>query len=155
MSAWVVSKHHIDLLVSAAIERQIPVKFLNIDVTETATEENANAIGKMLLAENIRSVVYRYNLAGTKEALQYERDLNAYEASRYQSVRPSAAACAANCFDYQACECPDYQDTPAAFFVRQLKAVVGDNPKGYDSEPWGFDTETQVLAATAAGAGAA
>jgi hypothetical protein len=35
----------------------------------------------------------------------------------------------------------------AAYFVEQLRQVVGEHPKGYESEPWGFDREAQVKAA--------
>jgi hypothetical protein len=82
MSAFVVSKHHIDLLVSAAIEQSVSVKFGNFTAFETATEDNAQAIGAMLWAENMRSVVYRYWLSGTEEEQQYQQALNQYRFSR-------------------------------------------------------------------------
>jgi hypothetical protein len=44
MSAWVVSCHHINLLVSAAIDHGISFKFDRIGPLETATEENAQAL---------------------------------------------------------------------------------------------------------------
>jgi hypothetical protein len=94
MSAWVVSKHHIDLLVSAAIDQGISIKLENLSVPETATEENAQAIGAMLWAENIRSVVYRYSLSGKEEERQYQQELNEYRFSRYEGIRASATAAA-------------------------------------------------------------
>jgi hypothetical protein len=155
MSAWVVTKHHIDLLVSAAIEQEVLIKLDNLAVPQMATEQNAQALGAMLWAENIRSVVYRYSLSGTDEEKQYQQDLNQYQFCRYEGIRPSAIAAALACFNYQACECPDYEGTTAACFVRQLRASVGEHPKGYDREPWGFDSEAQVVAVTAAMVGAA
>jgi hypothetical protein len=44
----------------------------------------------------------------------------------------------------------DYRETVAAFFVSQLEEAVGEKPSGYDSEPWGFDSEAQALAAAGA-----
>jgi hypothetical protein len=148
MSAWVVSHHHIDLLVSAAIDYGIYVRFPNIGPLEKATEQNGQAIGLMLWTENVRSVVYRYNLT-KREERTYRLALNAYRLRRYSSIRVSAAASALACYDYQACECPDYRETAAAFFVSRLQQTVGERPDGYESEPWGFDSEAQVLAARA------
>src|ERR1700678_1161010 len=149
MSAWVVSHHHIDLLVSAAIDHAVSFKSLDIGALETATENNAQALGLMLWTENVRSVVYRYNLAGSEEERDYLSALTAYRFRRYSNVRASAAASALACYDYQACECPDYRETVAAFFVSRLEQAVGEKPSGYDSEPWGFDSEAQALAAQA------
>jgi hypothetical protein len=152
MSAWVVSHHHIDLLVSAAIDHAVSFKFLDIGALETATESNAQALGLMLLAENVRSVVYRYSLTGSAEERNYLRDLKAYRFRRYAGLRASAVAKALACYDYQSCECPDYRETAAAFFVSRLEQAVGERPSGYDSEPWGFDSEAQALAAQAGAA---
>jgi hypothetical protein len=152
MSAWVVSHHHIDLLVSAAIDYGVYVRLLNIGPVEKATEENAQAIGLMLWTENVRSVVYRYNLAGSEEERGYLSALNGYSFRRYSGLRASAVVSAVACFDYQACECPDYRETAAAFFVRQLQQAVGGHPAGYDNEPRGFDSEAQVEAAQAGAA---
>jgi hypothetical protein len=152
MSAWVVSSHHIDLLVSAAIDHEICLDFYKPGTLETVTEANAQALGLMLWAENIRSVVYRYNLSGTDEGEQYKLDLASYRFRRYAELRASAVASALACYDYQSCECPDYRETAAASFVQQLGRAIGDEPRGYESEPWGFDTEAQVQAAQAGAA---
>jgi hypothetical protein len=150
MSAWVVSHHHIDLIVSTAIDHAVSFKLLGIGTLETATENNAQALGLMLWAENVRSVVYRYNLAGSEEERDYLSALNAYRFRRYSNIRASAAASALAY--YQACECPDYRETAAAFFVSQLEQAVGERPSGYGAEPWGFDSEAQALAAQAGAA---
>jgi hypothetical protein len=147
MSAWVVSHHHIDLIVSAAIDHAVSFKFLDIGVLETATENNAQALGLLLWAENVRSVVYRYNLTGSKEEGDYLSALSAYRFRRYSNIRASAAASALACYDYQACECPDCRETAAAFFVGQLQQAVGERPGDYAKESWGFDSEAQVQAA--------
>jgi len=144
MSAWVVSYHHINLLVSAAIDHGITFRFDRTGPLETATEDNAQALALMLWTENVRSVVYRYNLSGTPEQGEYVRALSTYRFKRHAGIRAAAAASALTCYDYQSCECPDYEATPAALFVRQLRDAVGDRPRGYDAEPWGYDTEAEV-----------
>jgi hypothetical protein len=148
MSAWVVTSHHIDLLVSAAVERGIAVKFAPIDEAVPATIELAEQIGLLLWAENIRSVIYRYRLDGTEEETGYLQTLAEYHFRFYPGVRAAAAQKALDCFDYQACECPDYQTTAAAFVVKQLEAALGARDEAaYEREPWGFDTSEAVIAA--------
>ena len=56
---------------------------------------------------------------GSKEEGDYLSALSAYSFRRYSNIRASAAASALACYDYQACECPDYRETAAAFFVSQ------------------------------------
>ena len=85
MSAWVVTKHHIDLLVSAAIERGIAVKFAPIDAAIPITREIAEEIGLLLGGENISSVIYRYRLDGSDEATAYLQDLASY---RFRVLSP-------------------------------------------------------------------
>lgn len=147
MSAWVVSCHHINLLVSSAIDQGVTFNFYRIGPLEMATEENAQALGLMLWTENVRSVVHRYNLSGTPEQHDLVRALSTYQFKMHTGIRAAAAASALTCYDYQSCECPDYEETLAALFVRRLRAAVGDRPRGYDAEPWGYDTEAEVEAA--------
>lgn len=148
MSAWVVSKHHINLLVSAAIERAIEIRLSHGCEPVPASGDAAEAIGLMLFTENVRSVVYRYRISGTPEEAGYLQELAEYRFRFYPGIRRSAIAQAVSCYDYQSCECDDYRDTPAAFFAQQLKHAVG-KPIGCDAEPWGFDSEEAVVAATA------
>jgi hypothetical protein len=145
MSAWVVTKHHIDVLVSAAVERGITIKFGRVGALVPVTLENATYVGRMLLRENIASVVHRYRLCGTDEAFEYLRGLVRYTFTFYAAIRPSAVAQALDCYDYQSCEHDGYETSAAAFFVSQLKATLG-NQQGTDADPWGFDSEDEVLA---------
>jgi hypothetical protein len=148
MSAWVVTSHHIDLLVSVAIERGIAVKFAPIDEAVPATIELAEQIGLLLWAENIRSVIYRYRLDGTQEEAGYLQALAEYHFRFYSGIRTAAAQKALDCYDYQSCECPDYRTTAAAFIVEQLEAALGARDEAtYEREPWGFDTAEAAMAA--------
>jgi hypothetical protein len=153
MSAWVVTKHHIDVLVSAAIERSLAIKLEGAGVLVPVTPANATFVGRMLLRENITSVVHRYRLCGTGEAFDYLRGLVRYEFTFYPAIRPSAIAQALECYDYQACEHDTYETSAAAFFVSQMKTALGGQ-QGTNADPWGFDSEEEVLAVSNAPAAA-
>jgi hypothetical protein len=148
MSAWVVSKHHINLLVSAAIERAVSIRLAPACEIMPASADAAQAIGLMLFTENVRSVVHRYGITGATEEAGYRQELAEYRFRFYPGIRPSAVAQALACYDYQACECDDDRETPAAFLVAQLENAVGE-PSGSDAEPWGFDSEETVIEAMA------
>lgn len=63
MSAWIVTEHHIDALVDAAMQRdgitgtRLTYHFRG----ETRQCEDADAVGRLLLAECVKSVAYRYS----------------------------------------------------------------------------------------------
>jgi hypothetical protein len=149
MSAWVVTKHHIDVLVSAAIERAVAIKLEGAEALVPVTPENATFVGRMLLRENIASVVYRYRLCGTDEAFDYLRGLVRYKFTFYPAIRASAVAQGLECYDYQACEHDTYETSAAAFFVAQLRTALGGE-EGTNADPWGFDSEEEVLAVSSA-----
>lgn len=138
MSAFVLSSTHIDVLVSAAIELGLVRRFRD------ETEE----FGRMLLRENVRSVVHRYRLAGTQEAEDYEAAVAAYRFRRYPWVRPEAAAKAAHCYEYQACEHPGWEESQTHRFVDALRDALLRTMVGYGEAPWGFDTPEQAAAFT-------
>lgn len=102
MSAWLVSKEHIDVLVTAAI---------SLDVVQ---EEGASIVGNTLWQENATSLRYRY-----EDADEYW-DLPAPDAYKFEP-RPVESLYYVNhqvhCFNYQACEHPEYEDSPAYLFV--------------------------------------
>lgn len=134
MSAWVVSKHHIDVLVSAAIEFNLTVRLDDLALQVPGPMEIARETGAMLWAENVRSVVFRNQLSGTDE--------DSGDAISVYPLPPLPRAAPLACFDYQAFECPDYEGTTAALFDRQLRMAVGEDYP--DSECWGFDSEQHV-----------
>lgn len=148
MSAFVVSKHHIDVLVSAAID-------LEMTATTEGWEQrvdfsNADAVGRMLWGENVRSVAFRYRLwfENQNEALTYQADVAAYRFHFYPMIRAGAAAKALVCFEYQSCECDDYEASPAARFVGQMSRRLLKKLPGYEADPWGIDDAEQAARLT-------
>lgn len=137
MSAWIVSKTHIDALVQAGIEFEL------IDSAE------ATAFGKMLWQENLNSINARYpDTAGASSgfpgpiSFKGQRSVDAY---RYRPLNgapgvartaPAIVKAAAGCYDYQTCEHDGYDGSEAHKFVLTLEGLTS---KAEGRGPWGID----------------
>lgn len=129
MSAWTVSKKHIDLLVTLAAKAELLGKH-----TETQ-------LGQILWDENYRSVNFRYN--ENNPAPRYE--FSPFDLSNLSTV---AQIKQIRCYQYQTCETEDYDTTPSFVLTEKLcklleKGVriskgkeIYDAPQ-WDSAPWG------------------
>ncbi|MGK9171552.1 hypothetical protein KXR53_35045 [Inquilinus limosus] len=135
MSAFVVDQEHLDELVSAAIDLEIRARLAPDRACQQVNHENANDFGRMLWAENVRSVIHRYRLSGTEEAAEYEAEVEAYRFT-WRPVPPGRAAKRLACFEYQACECEDWMESLAYDFGSQMaRALIAKLP-GYAEAPW-------------------
>src|SRR5262245_4325164 len=108
MSAFVVDKIHIDVLVSAGLRfsrPDMPMRwYLDDDACSHAlTDETATKVGQMLWRENLRSVNYRYQ-ENEPETLYRFVPLP----GRPDPVKVLKAL---SCFEYQACETPDWRQS--------------------------------------------
>ena len=127
MSAYVVSKKHIDTIVSAWISMAEPSHDNRADRLKLATQ-----VGQMLWNENYRSVNRRYN--EKSEPLVY----------RYTEVSlpPTSAMLlpllfkALDCYDYQCCETSDWEETQAFRFVSRLRREAWKQIPGYETASW-------------------
>jgi hypothetical protein len=104
MSAWTVSNAHIDVLVNAAAEYGV------------LDEDEPREFGQTLWRENYRSVNYRYREA--EPTPQYT--LTTTEAP----LHPVAVLKALDCYEHQACECPDWVDTTAYAFAQRIRSAI-------------------------------
>ncbi|MDP3408115.1 hypothetical protein [Bosea sp. (in: a-proteobacteria)] len=149
MSAFFVSQHHIDVLVSAAIDYRAygcPPR------REQITHHRATLVGQMLWSENLRSMFARYpSLVGSVEAAGYQQQIDVYRHRYYPDVRITAAAHTLACYDYQACEHPDYDKSEASAFVESLRNRLLASLPGIDVEAWGIDSPEQAAATTGLG----
>jgi hypothetical protein len=146
MSAWVVSKAHIDALVNAAAQFGV-----------IASKGEANAAGRLLWAENVRSVNYRYD----EESEPPEYKIQTTEAA----FRAAAVLRVLDCYEYQSCECPDWEKSQAFAWCARLRAAalgrlpaeateqVQDGPfrvqryttwPEYKQTPWGIDSLADI-----------
>lgn len=117
MSAWIVSKRHIDALVTAAIRHRI------------LGCKNPSALGAMLWETNHESVSYRYDRKEIAPRYTYE--------DNYQ--RPWIVLKAIACYEYQACEHPGWDDSEARKLCEQLRArLVAEMPEFATADGWGL-----------------
>jgi hypothetical protein len=133
MSAWVVSKRHIDLLVTAIVRSE------SVDTGGLSRDE----IGRWLWRENVRSVNYRYSERDRTPAYRYR----AYELPHYLAILKQV-----ECYQYQACERPDWPQSTAYRWTTALRELLaqqaavqypeasffpGEAPAEYEAAPWG------------------
>ena len=108
MSAWIVSKHHIDILVTALLKYEI--------VNAVSPDE----IGKILWRENYRSVNYRYG-----ERRRTPKYVHTYRGKDLDFIRkPISLFKAIGCYDYQTCEHKTYGKSQAYEWIQALEEQV-------------------------------
>lgn len=130
MSAFIVSRTHIDVIVSGAV-----------DVLPDLPRRHgaADAVGQILWKENVRSVVTRYpQIGGSEEARSHLFAAETYRHTRYYGVTHAALAKAIHCLDYQSCETDDWPSTPAYAILDEIEAAILRALPGYEQAPWGI-----------------
>lgn len=132
MSAWMVSDAHIDLLATAFVQLVDPAA-------------DAQKIGATLIGENAKSINYRYSHSPEfwQEANE-QRDAYQYREWRGDINGPLLSKSVA-CFDYQACEHPDYEQSETKRIVAQLEANApefdDDAADSWSEIPWGVEED--------------
>lgn len=96
----------------------------------------------MLLAENIRSVAYRYQDSGL-DSLPGPVPTPNPDEYRYRapgrSFSAGEALQAIGCFDYQSCETADWRQSEAFAFCEAIKEyIVGSLYPDPGEAPWGY-----------------
>ena len=143
MSAFMVDNDLIDLLVSAAGGK---LSWYHNDVWHYATDPTE--VGRMLLAENRRSIDYRYSEHEPVPDYTFRRVTGIGEA-----ISDAQVAQAIFCFDYQACETPDWETSEAYAFCQALKDQLLRELPGYRDALWDWSRAEQAeLDAERAGA---
>ena len=117
MSAWIVSKAHIDALVTAAFEYGLP-------------PGDASATGYMLWRENHKSVNTRYNQRTRTPAYIFQR--------RAVPLTPVEVIKSIHCLDYQSCEHKGWKKSEARKFLQTLESYTVGRLPGYNAAPWGI-----------------
>lgn len=98
----------------------------------------------ILHEQNERSVRHRYDDA-EEEGMLIERP--DFSSERLPAIEPLQVLKACDCYDYQACETPDYEQTEAHRFVAEIRSLAIMELPGYDKAAWCIDPE--LAAATA------
>lgn len=118
MSAWIVSKGHIDALVQGLVVEQL------VEMNDAA------ATGRLLWEECRRSVAYRYpNDADGEWPGPIDltiADINAYVPEMIESpLNDAKLAHQLACYGYQSCEHPEWETSEAYRLVKTLEGVIG------------------------------
>lgn len=102
MSAFIVSPEHVSALVTYAIANRVSYYGFKAKASIQITETNASVVGAELLAENVKSVSYRYSGRIDREEKRAAKNyvFNAHPGDFDHS--DIIAAC--RCLDYQSCE---------------------------------------------------
>lgn len=134
MSAWIVSREHIDVLVKARLVHARQYWTSDCDPDET---------GRMLWRENLRSLTARYpddedgGRPGPVDFSDADVDEYTYRDPGFIPT-PGEIFQTIGCYDYQSCEHDGWDDSEAKAWTENLRDVVAGTL--YDG-PWGWDAE--------------
>jgi len=149
MSAFIVSSALIDVVLSFARAERLVLPHPDAPGSrsiELYTTEIATLFGRALFAQNLQSVADHYGLNSPHfpELRAPQAFLAGYRfrpdaRGRAPLIDPMALIKATHCYDYQACETPDYPESWAAAVMRQIREAAILHLPGYDEAPWGYD----------------
>ena len=155
MSAWVVTRAHIDVLVLASVQFAVP--FHDTDPPRPVLPNPAAlaAAGTELWAENHRSVDYRYD--------EHSQPAEYAPPTAEVLLDSVAVVKAIDCYVYQSSEHPGWTGSRADRFCRRLRTAAmaglpleawtpgatGTYPVGWARVPWGIDDLAQAIAGAA------
>lgn len=125
------------------------------DRDDAADESKLGDVGRMLLAENVRSLRARYpesyedlvwhlpaEYAFTpthKDVALSFRPSGSYDCTHPRaSITASAALKNVDCYEYQACESEDWEQTEAYRFCQALKERIAEIALRDENAPWGW-----------------
>ena len=154
MSAFIVSKAHIDHLVAAGLRCHLArrdtlrwwvrrpelagVTDLHdygaalAEVTRELTPATASRVGAMLWGENMRSVDARYSEANDREVYEYRHDDR-------RNLDPVVVLKLIDCYEYQSCETGEEWDASEAHaYCEALRRAMIRRLPGYETAPWGL-----------------
>jgi hypothetical protein len=153
MSAWIVSKAHIDALVSAAMAQGDTFYWYDADgnhsheLTYTDTER-ANQVGRMLWAENLASINALYvdtveNPGNCPGPVSFNgpETVEVYKFVRTHKLTPVQILKAIDCYEYQSCEHAGWKTSEAHQFCEALEVRMVSSLPGYNEARWGLDED--------------
>lgn len=148
MSAWIVSKEHVDLLVTAGLmfPQHGNLRWSTEPDTHKPTElerENATDAVRMLWLENFASVDHAYGDEDDRELPGADVTLPQIQRAVFRPINgtldPVVVLKALQSYEYQSCEHPGWSKSQARRFCEALREAAIDRLPGYDEAPWGFD----------------
>lgn len=134
MSAWLVSKLHIDALVYARSLIRHPSRGLR---SETIDSD----LGRMLWRENMLSLAGLYEKRHGDQV--DEAALADYTYSRHGAFLGTpviALIKAIDCYEYQSCEHQGWEKSDAFHYCKSLRSALIHLLPGWEEAPWGIDS---------------
>lgn len=131
MSAFLCSEKHINTLVAYGVHNDVSAYILGNAGQKywQAFRKDPDLIAGILTTANVESVNYRYDEDTVLTDVKYTSVATAH-------LSPIQIVKLCNCYDYQACEVDDYDDSPAASIVRAIREAAIRNVPGYEDAEW-------------------
>ena len=142
MSAYIVDDAHIRYLIAYAYQR---AHGRDYGVESTAARETT---ALMLINANIASVDYRYE---QETPPRTDFPMSDWECASTRT-EPVQVLKAISCLDYQSCERPDWEGSPAQEWLEQLTWTAIHDLPGYEDAAWGIDDTDGLAVPTEPGA---
>jgi hypothetical protein len=156
MSAFMVSKEHIDAIIAVIAEgpalsettvQEWKSSIQYAKILPTNSENPLNDLGSLLVRENLSSIHYRYpdtvrnpeNTPGPEERY-WEKEYVYQRPARVPNVIEAFKI--NECYEYQACEHPGWKTSEAKKICDKLRAVLILALPGYNAAPWEWDEFT-------------
>jgi len=146
MSAYIVSRRHIEYLVMAAISHRITQNRLywwhnnNSNHLHWGDFDKAVKVGQMLWDENIKSVLCRCpdDTKDTAPGPIGETYVFALSDSvPWLEFDPIQVVKSCDCYAYQSCEHEEWKDSESFAFIESLRHHAWSRIDGYDKAEWG------------------
>ena len=135
MSAFIVPTEHLHVLIWAGLNLTWPRGgfswyYDNPTRVGSLSRDTAGAVGQMLCDANADSVAHRYSQTGLI------RTVYRYRAPRWNQWSVVEILKALACYEYQACEVPNWPASEAHAFCRALQHLLIGRLPGYSDGPW-------------------
>lgn len=134
MSAFMVSFNHITALLHYAAAKQMQFHWDN-SCYDPRDIVDAQALGEILLQQNVRSMLARYT-QDKPEEYEYIKAYKYAPALYKPTISAIQAVKACHCFDYQACETEDWENTFAYRICHWIESKAITELPGYDAAQW-------------------
>ena len=154
MSAFMVSHDHIDALLSFAKDKRMKDRLGYFIQPSRAELFEWTDIGRVLLAENERSINARYpdtidhpeDMPGKIGEEKSGYNFRYFEPFIHMQHTKKCVWIIKNCdcFDYQACETEDYETTTAHRMIDAIRHEAIRCLPDYEAAPWGIDRERRA-----------
>lgn len=143
MSAFIVSNDHINAIVTYCVDKR--VSYWTGEERTPIQSWNAEEIGRILMDENVRSVVWRYRDSSSDFADEAKDAAAEYRYLNFTTPLTAVEVIkACHCLSYQSCETDEWEKTMAWTILQAVISHASREVPGYDAAPWGIDERSRA-----------